>query len=232
MKLKELAGSNPPSSLAGETLKFLMLYVDMSELYRVALGIYDLDLAYMVITHAQRDPGEYLNELQRFLEVQNDHYRFALVDLHLQRHQKALEHLVLAGSGHLEEAIDLARDQGLFHELLGRLEDREEDQKVVLVQYGDWLKCRGMLEDAGAAFLAAEELQMAMETFQSSGEWKMAFIIGQRLKLSSSELQELYLETYEELRSMGKIIDAANVALEYLNEVEEAILLFIDARYY
>lgn len=40
-------------SRAGAALKHLMLYIETAELYRVALGLYDLSLAYMVVTHAQ-----------------------------------------------------------------------------------------------------------------------------------------------------------------------------------
>eukprot|EP00210_Caulerpa_lentillifera_P000488 g471.t1 len=233
IKLDELRsnrGIDDDSSPAGETLKFLMLYVDVSELYQVALGRYDLNLAYMVITHAQRDPGEYMNELTRFSEAQNEHYCRALIDMQLKRFSNAIRHLVEAGSGYLEQAIDLARDQGLFHELLEQIEARGEEQKLVLVQYGHWLKTKGMMEDSGAAFLAAEELQLAMEAYQASADWKMVFIIGKKLNLTSEELQELYMEVYEELRSMGKIMDASIVAREYLDQFEEAILLLIDAR--
>lgn len=233
LRLKELANhqaEEQESHLAGDTLKHLMLYVETSELYRVALSQYDLDLAYMVITNAQRDPGEYLNELQTFAEVESESYRCALIDIHLHRPATALKHLIAAGTDHLEEAIELAKDHQLFHELLSRLEGQTEGQTVVLVEYGHWLKSRGMLEDSGAAFLAANELQLALESYQSGGEWRMAFILAQRLHLSSEDLHELYLDTFDELKNMGKLIDASVVALEYLHHHKDSILLLTDAR--
>lgn len=51
-------------------LRHLLLHVDPDVLYRCALGLYDLGLAFMVVSHAQKDPGEYLDELSRFGAVQ------------------------------------------------------------------------------------------------------------------------------------------------------------------
>lgn len=41
------------ASSAEAALRHLLLYVDADELYRTALGLYDLPLAYMVAVHAQ-----------------------------------------------------------------------------------------------------------------------------------------------------------------------------------
>lgn len=38
---------------ASGALKHLMLYVNTNSLYEIALGMYDLELAYMVVTNAQ-----------------------------------------------------------------------------------------------------------------------------------------------------------------------------------
>lgn len=43
-------------SIAGAALKHLMLYVNTDKLYDVALGMYDLEMAYMVVTNAQVSP--------------------------------------------------------------------------------------------------------------------------------------------------------------------------------
>lgn len=46
-------GKAVASEQASKALKHLMLYVNTSTLYEVALGLYDLELAYMVVTNAQ-----------------------------------------------------------------------------------------------------------------------------------------------------------------------------------
>ncbi len=56
-------------SAADAALRHLLLHVDADVLYKEALGLYCLPLAFMVIGQAQRDPGEYLIELQAFAAI-------------------------------------------------------------------------------------------------------------------------------------------------------------------
>ena len=71
--------------------------------------MYDLELAYMVVGHSQRDPGEYMIQLQQFGAVAEDKVRAAAIDRHLGRHLSALRHLVAAG--HFDEALALAKEK-------------------------------------------------------------------------------------------------------------------------
>lgn len=71
---------------ADDGVRHLLLTVDVEKLYRAALGMYDVQLAYLVIAHSQRDPGEYLLELQRFAGVANEHLRRHSIDMHLKRY--------------------------------------------------------------------------------------------------------------------------------------------------
>ena len=105
-------------------------------------------------------------ELEQFAAVEPLRYRYATIDRYLHRFSRALSHLVAAGAKHLDEAIDLASEHQLFHELLSHMGDGHANRKRVLVEYGHWLKDRGMQEDAGAAFLAAEELSLALDAYQ------------------------------------------------------------------
>lgn len=76
---------------------------------RTALGMYDVQLAYMVVAHSQRDPGEYLLELQQLIKAPSEDLRRHAMDMHLGRFSSALQHLVAAGEGHFTEALKLAR---------------------------------------------------------------------------------------------------------------------------
>ncbi|KAL6751051.1 IKI3 family-domain-containing protein, partial [Haematococcus lacustris] len=89
-------GSGGPGP-AERALRGLLLHVEPEAAYRAALALYDLPLAFMVITHAQRDPGEFLAELQRLSAPPDPHMRCAAIDLHLGRYPLALKHLVAAG---------------------------------------------------------------------------------------------------------------------------------------
>ena len=71
--------------------------------------MYDVQLAYMVVAHSQRDPGEYLMELQRLVQPPTPALRRHAMDMHLGRFQLALQHLVAAGQDHFPQALQLAR---------------------------------------------------------------------------------------------------------------------------
>ena len=71
--------------------------------------MYDVQLAYMVVAHSQRDPGEYLMELQQLVKPPTEDLRRHAMDMHLGRFHRALHHLVHAGQDHFPKALQLAR---------------------------------------------------------------------------------------------------------------------------
>lgn len=71
--------------------------------------MYDVQLAYMVVAHSQRDPGEYLMELQQLVKGPTEGLRRYAMDMHLARFDRALHHLVATGPDHFPAALHLAR---------------------------------------------------------------------------------------------------------------------------
>ena len=78
---------------------------------RAALGMYDLELAYMVVANSQLDPGEFLLELQQFEKQPNPSLQRYAIDMHLKRYLAALRHLLAAGDAHFDAAILLAQER-------------------------------------------------------------------------------------------------------------------------
>lgn len=75
------------------------------------MGLHDLALAYMVIAHSQRDPGEYMLELQGFASAASPALQKHAIDMHLGRWLPALQHLLSAGDQHFEAALQLAQNK-------------------------------------------------------------------------------------------------------------------------
>ena len=73
--------------------------------------MYKLELAYMVVAHSQRDPGEYLLELQQFASKPKGPLRQFAINMHLQRTSAALRDLLQAGDSHFPQALALARKE-------------------------------------------------------------------------------------------------------------------------
>lgn len=78
---------------------------------RTALGMYELELAYMVVAGGQRDPGEYLAELRGYAAQPEGPLRRHAIDMALGRSSSALRNLVEAGPAHSAAALQLAREK-------------------------------------------------------------------------------------------------------------------------
>ncbi len=50
--------------LAEQGVRHLLTYVDAETLYRAALGVYELEVAYLVVNCSSKDPAEHLLQLQ------------------------------------------------------------------------------------------------------------------------------------------------------------------------
>ena len=73
--------------------------------------MYELELAFMVIAHSQRDPGEYMLQLQQFAAQPEGPLRMHALDMHLGRWRHALSDLLRAGPERFEQALTLASDK-------------------------------------------------------------------------------------------------------------------------
>lgn len=70
-----------------------------------------MELAFMVVAHSQRDPGEYMVQLQHFAAQPPGPLRRHAIDTHLARWSHALHDLLHAGDAHFDDALQLARDK-------------------------------------------------------------------------------------------------------------------------
>ncbi len=73
--------------------------------------MHELALAYMIVAHSRRDPGEYQAELRRFAAAPAGPLRAHALEAHLGRWPAALAALVVAGDAHAAAALQLAQDK-------------------------------------------------------------------------------------------------------------------------
>lgn len=67
-----------------ESLDWLLTLSDPSLIWNAALGSYDMDLAYLVAIHSQKDPQEYRSLLSRFKQMEEKKKRYC-IDMELKR---------------------------------------------------------------------------------------------------------------------------------------------------
>jgi hypothetical protein len=230
--------------LAEKGLRYLLTHQPEEVVYRAALGAYELELAYMVVTHSTKDPGEALMELQRFAAIENELVRMAEIDKHLGRYEGAVRHLVAAGSAHLEAAIELAKAHGLFAQLsdacgvlnqngdqmklaVSTLEQSQHSSKVLAAWAEELGGKRGKHEDAALALVAAKDLDRGLREYKLGGRWRSA------LALAESISQEMVVSMARrfavDLEEGHRHAEAATVCLEYLHDVDEGVRLLTEA---
>ncbi|GIL71049.1 hypothetical protein Vretimale_4117 [Volvox reticuliferus] len=218
------------SGPADKALKHLLLYADADELYNTALGMYDMPLAYMIVVNAQKDPGEYLSELQRFAAISPPALQRYAVDMSLRRYSSALRNLAEAGPEHFEQALQLARERGLMRQLLLLYEDDVDRRPIVLDAYGEHLETLKRYEDAALSYMAAGRLKKALRAYRSAGRWRMVFVVAAQLEFDEAAVQSLAADVVEELVAGGQAADAAEVLLSYLGDVDNSVRTYTQAR--
>ena len=62
-------------SIADSALNFILLLVNVNELFDVALGLYDFDLVLLVAEKSDKDPKEFLPFLNELKKLPNENYR-------------------------------------------------------------------------------------------------------------------------------------------------------------
>ncbi|KAG2431603.1 hypothetical protein HYH02_013296 [Chlamydomonas schloesseri] len=218
-------------SAADKALKHLLLYTDADELYRTALGMYDLPLAYMVVVASpNKDPGEALAELQRFGAIAPQPLQRYSIDMHLRRHASALGHLVAAGPQHFGQALQLARERGLLRQLLQLYDNDPAHRPAVLEAYGEQLEAAKRHDDAAVTYLAAGAGARALAAYRAGGRWRQVFTVAAQLGMAPDEVQALAADVAEELAASGQVADAAAVLLNYLGDVDNAVRTYATAR--
>lgn len=244
---------------AGEAekgLRYLLTHEPEEAVYRAALGAYELELAYMVVTHSTKDPGEALMELQRFAEVEDECVRMAEIDRHLGRYESAVRHLVAAGPPHLEAAIDLARTHGLFPQLAdacGILKQNRDQvgstpsvnavsaaptatatenqtSKVLSAWAQEMGSKRGKHEDAALALVAARDTERGLREYRLGGRWRSALALAEvNTETSQETVLSMARRFVVDLEEGHRHAEAAIICLEYLKDVEEGVRLLTEA---
>lgn len=216
------------SLTAARAVKHLIWLTDADKVYNAALGLYDLFLAAMVASEAQRDPKEFLPHLEG-LEDMPAPLMCYTIDLRLGRYESALKHIVAAGDEHFPECLNLvSKNPKLFPLALQIVE--QDHRKEVLAAWGDHLLAEENFIDAAAAFSAAGRPERVLAAYRAGGHWEGVLSVVGHLQLTKGARQQLAHEVCEELQLMGRPGEAAIVAREYLHDVDLSVMLLVDAR--
>ncbi|POM62547.1 Elongator complex protein 1 [Phytophthora palmivora] len=233
------------------------MLTDVNTLYSEALGLYDLDLVRTVATHSQRDPKEYAPFLDRVARLENENWRKYTIDIHLERHARALTHiakLITEISTDNEEeknklqsmALDLIKQGDLYDQALGLFphvpvkrsaskSDRVFRQEILRLKAG-FLEAEKKHEAAAYVYLSASERENARRAFISANKWQMALALSARDHHTPDKLRNEAYSIAQELLNRQRqqqdgcvddILAAARIYVEYCSDIDEAVALLV-----
>ncbi|GMP22931.1 hypothetical protein CsSME_00000724 [Camellia sinensis var. sinensis] len=229
----ELSGSDDPKRIsypsAEEALKHLLWLSDSEAVYEAALGLYDLNLAAIVALNMQRDPKEFLPFLQELEHMPTLLMQYK-IDLKLQRYEKALRHIIMAGDTYYADCMNLMKNNPELFPLGLQLITDLAKRGQVLEAWGDHLSNIKCFEDAAATYLCCTSLEKALKAYRACGNWSGVLTVAGLVRLGKGEVMQLAHELCEELQALGKPGEAAKIALEYCGDVNGGINLLVSAR--
>ncbi|XP_065575394.1 elongator complex protein 1-like isoform X1 [Artemia franciscana] len=210
-----------------ESLKYLLVLVDVETLYRSSLGTYDLNLALLVAENSQKDPKEFLPFLQD-LERKDENDRRYTIDIFLCRYDRAVQALAKCGPSRFEQLKELVMKHNLYLEALICFEDKIEEKKVISCMFADHLLGSRKVYEAGSFYYRGEAFQEALNCFRKTLDWKMAIVCGKKLCYSESEMSKLYKELAQLLTNSKNPCDGARIYKEYLRDFSSALTACVE----
>ena len=211
------------AGLADEACKYIIFLTDADKLFHAALGMYDFTLPLLVAHHSPRkDPREYLPFLRELRDVQPLEMQRFRIDETLGRWGKALGWIVKAGEEHFDQAAKFIVAHDLYPEAMLEFSGNPK-LGVIQEMFGDWLQEKHRFKEAGLLFARCAQHQKAIEANVKAGAWKDAFEIAATQKISRPNMVALARRVASSLASYGRNAEAATVAIDYLEDVEEGV---------
>lgn len=189
LKLKESGGSKLPVG-SDEALKYLLYMVDVNQLFDIALGMYDFDLALLIATKSQKDPKEYIPMLNEFNDMDENYKRFT-INKHLKRFDNAVECLVKCGPSKHGELRTFVKYHSLYREGLALLSSQDEVFKEISDDYGLYLKLKKQYTQAGIVYERCNNIDKAVHCYTDALEWELALNLAQSNQWPKEQLKLL-----------------------------------------
>ena len=227
LRIQSLKDVANPVVTAEQAMKYLLLLVDVNQLYDVALGMYDFELVVVVAERSQKDPKEYLPFLNNLKKMETNYQRYT-IDRYLKRYKNALHHISKCGNEQFAECLQLVNEQHLFSEALQLYSVSSSEYKEIALAYGDYLLEHGEDEEAGIVYNRAGHTEQALQSYSMACNWRMAIIMATQLKKSPEATNSICTELAERLVLKHQHVEAACLYEQYASNIEEAIVTLVE----
>lgn len=231
LREKEMQGIKSKVSF-DEAFKYILYLIDVDEVYKIALGMYDFDLALVVANKSQKDPKEYLPFLNNLKKLES-HYQKYTIDKYLKRYERALTNIIQCdGEDVFNECLSFIKVHNLYKEALKLIPQGTPKYEIVCASYGEELLKNNMYEEAGLIFFSAGLYKSAFEAYKKSKNWIEVFICARELEFTTNQLSHLYEEAALDYSESKNFMKAASIYLNYLKNAEECIKMLTNGKFY
>lgn len=211
-------------AMAEKAVEHICFLQDVNRLYDHALGLYNLELALLVAQQSQRDPREYLPFIQTLHQLPELRRRFTIDD-HLNRREKALQHLHALNV--FEEVQNYTTKYKLYQTALRLYRYDAERHRILTGLYANYLESQSKNREAGLAYESLNNFDRATACYRAAGAtcWRECLFTAQQQDppMSDDALSELATTLAEALWEAKDYSAAATIHLEYLDSLEQAI---------
>lgn len=211
-------------------LKHLCFLSDTDELYNETLGLYHIETAFSVAQLQQRDPKEYVSFLKN-LNDQPQHEREFLIDNLLKKYDKALVSLYKISGNDMDTFYDYIVKHGLYQSAMKLCKYDENKFTKILELYGVYLTKNKEFNDAALIYQYIGDYDRALENNILNKNWKRSLELSLKSELSH-KFKDICIRLIESLKDKKNYIDAAEIHLNFLSNVEDAIELYCKAADY
>jgi len=228
-------------------IRYLTYFIDIDRLYDIALGTYNFDLVLMISEKTQKDPKEYLPELNQLRLITNHNWRKFKIDCRLKRFKKAIEN----GCDYfIEQLLNKSNEfDEKFHEFINILENNRlyklaikkflsnlqiqstmEYINQIIKLYGDYLITKKYYIEAALIYERGKLYEQASKAFRQGKDVQNSLKL---LPESPKQIKQLITNT-EQYRSLAEqfrhdslYIESGQIYENYLDDNEEALLSYL-----
>ncbi|CAF3679104.1 unnamed protein product, partial [Adineta steineri] len=239
---------NQHPKLFDNAIRYLTYFIDIDRLYDIALGTYNFELVLMISEKTQKDPKEYLPELNQLRLITSHNWRKFKIDCRLKRFKKAIEN----GCDYFIELLlnkNMNEIDSKFHEFINILENNRLYKLAVkkflsnsqiqptmnyineiIKLYGDYLMTKKYYIEAALIYERGKLYEQASQAFRQGKDvqnsLKLLPDISKQIKQPITQTEQ-YRSLAEQFRNDSLYIESGQIYENYLNDYEEALLSYL-----
>ncbi|CAF1231544.1 unnamed protein product [Rotaria sordida] len=235
---------NQHSKYFDNAIRYLTYFIDIDRLYDIALGTYNFDLVLMISEKTQKDPKEYLPELNQLRSINNNYWQKFKIDCRLKRYKKAIEN---ACDYFIEQLLNKQNqyDEN-FQEFLTILENNRlyklaikkfllnqqiqstmEYINQIIKLYGDYLITKKYYIEAALIYERGKFYEQASKAYRQGKDVQNSLKLLPNISKQPNVNVDEYRSLAEQFRHDSLYIESGQIYENYLDDNEEALISYL-----